>query len=416
MPKQAPETVYLVYQVITAALFRLVFTVNMVYFVTVAGLDPLQLVLVGTALETAVFLFEVPTGIVADTISRRLSVIIGVFLIGAGFLVEGLFPAFWPIIAAQLVWGIGYTFTSGALQAWISDEIGEQRAPAVYLRGVRYSQVGALVATGISVALAQMALNIPIVIGGALFGLLGLYLIGFMTERGFEPASRREYNAFQNMAHILRSGLGMLRLRPALVGILLIGLFFGLYSEGYDRLWTAHLLERFTFPQLGSLEVVTWFGLMAAAGQVLTWLATGWVEGRFDLNRMAGLVRILAVLSALLVVCLALFALAGNLWLAVGLVLAIGVVREVISPLYTAWVNHRLDSRVRATVLSLSGQVDAIGQIAGGPLLGLVARQGSIQAGLLGSALLLAPVLALFGWQMKNHDEPPGLTPENIQQ
>ena len=82
----------------------------------------------------------------------------------------------------------------------------------------------------------------------------------------------------------------------------------------------------------------------------------------------------MAGLSAALAGFLLLFALAGNLWLSVSAVIAIGVVRGLIWPLYIAWVNHRLDSSVRATVLSMSGQVDSIGQIASGPLLGVVAR------------------------------------------
>ena len=62
-------------------------TVNMVFMVEVAGLDPLQMVLVGTVLEGWLFLFEIPTGVVADAVSRRLSVIIGHVMIGVGFLV-----------------------------------------------------------------------------------------------------------------------------------------------------------------------------------------------------------------------------------------------------------------------------------------------------------------------------------------
>ena len=81
----------------------------MVYYVKDVGLSPLQMVLVGTTLEVACFLFEVPTGIVADLYSRRLSIIIGFTLIGAGFLLQGLVPAFIAILAAQVLWGIGYS-------------------------------------------------------------------------------------------------------------------------------------------------------------------------------------------------------------------------------------------------------------------------------------------------------------------
>ena len=121
--------------------FTLVFSVNMVYQVQTIGLSPLQLVLVGTTLETSIFLFEIPTGIVADVYSRRLSIIIGFVLVGLGFVVEGSIPAFGAVLVSQVLWGIGYTFTSGAQEAWITDEIGEERIGRVFMRASQIRQL-----------------------------------------------------------------------------------------------------------------------------------------------------------------------------------------------------------------------------------------------------------------------------------
>ena len=74
--------------------FWMAFTVDSLYFVTTANLDPMQLVLVGTTLEVSIFIFEIPTGVVADLYSRRLSIIIGFFLTGIGFLVMGAWALF----------------------------------------------------------------------------------------------------------------------------------------------------------------------------------------------------------------------------------------------------------------------------------------------------------------------------------
>jgi DHA3 family tetracycline resistance protein-like MFS transporter len=71
--------------------------------------------------------------------------------------------------------------------------------------------------------------------------------------------------------------------------------------------------------------------------------------------------------------------------------------RDVKGPLYTTWVNQRLDPRIRATVNSMAGQVDALGQILGGPVLGLMAENVSVATAILAAALLLTPTLALFG-------------------
>jgi DHA3 family tetracycline resistance protein-like MFS transporter len=77
LKKPDPYQVYLTIEAVSGLLFSMIFTASAVYQVSVAGLTPLQLVLVGTTLETSVFLFEVPTGIVADVYSRRLSILIG---------------------------------------------------------------------------------------------------------------------------------------------------------------------------------------------------------------------------------------------------------------------------------------------------------------------------------------------------
>ncbi len=397
--------IYLAYNFIIETAYSLVFTFSSVYLVQVARLDPLQLVLVGTALEASVFLFEIPTGVVADTYSRRLSVIIGVFLMGGGFVLLGLVPIFIPVLLAQLLWGIGFTFTSGALQAWISDEIGEENTPSAYVRGMQLGSLGSFTGTLLAAGLGNLALHIPILGGGALFFLLGFGLVLLMPEDGYHPTPPAERSTFQQMWGTLRNGTQMIRRRPALVSILLIGFVFGVYSEGYDRLWVAHMLERFTFPALGALSTVTWFAVIRAAGMLLNAGAAELVNRKLDLGKTRRLAWMLAVNSAALLICLVAFALGRWFGLAVGLTIAIRVIRTVNDPLYTAWVNHRLDPSTRATVISMSSQVDALGQIAGGPLVGLIARQVSLQAGLLASAVLLSPILVLFGIQLKGKGE-----------
>src|SRR5512136_627509 len=112
MRKMGAYPLYLMMEGATALLMTMIFTASAIYQVSQVGLSALQLVLVGTTLEISAFLFEVPTGVVADIYSRRLSVIIGVILVGIGFVVEGTFPFFLPILLAQVLWGLGYTFTS----------------------------------------------------------------------------------------------------------------------------------------------------------------------------------------------------------------------------------------------------------------------------------------------------------------
>ena len=141
----AAYSVYLFSEFTVALLFSMIFTVDAVYQVSMVGLNALQLVLVGTTLEVAAFVFEIPTGVVADVFSRRLSIIIGMFIMGLGFVVEGSFPFFAPILLAQVLWGLGYTFTSGATEAWIADEVGEERSGQAFLRAGQIGTIGSLI-------------------------------------------------------------------------------------------------------------------------------------------------------------------------------------------------------------------------------------------------------------------------------
>ena len=92
--------------------------------------------------------------------------------------------------------------------------------------------------------------------------------------------------------------------------------------------------------------------------------------------------------------------------MAVALYWLIGALRNIAAPLHTAWLNRSIDRpQVRATIFSVSGQADAIGQIAGGPAVGAVGN-ASIRAALLSSALLLSPVLPLYAIAIRRDRAP----------
>ena len=149
----APDVVFLVIAATAAFISALVFTIAPVYRFRTAGLDNFQLVLVGTVMEAAVFVFEIPTGVVADRWSRKWSVIVGHVGIGLGLLIEASFSSFPGVLVGQAVWGLAYTFTSGATVAWLAGELGDpDRAVlrTLFLRASRFGSMAALVAVPLS--------------------------------------------------------------------------------------------------------------------------------------------------------------------------------------------------------------------------------------------------------------------------
>ena len=386
---------YIGLQFFNSLFFGMIFVVASYYEATIAGLSGLQLVLVGTTVELTILLFEVPTGVVADAYSRRLSIIVGYFIMGLAFMVEGSFPAFVPILLAQILWGIGYTFTSGATQAWLSDEIGEENANRAFLRANQFELAGALVGMLIAIPLGNIAVNLPIITGGIMVAMIAVALTLFMPEHGFKPTRPEDRNTWQHMGDIFKKGLNTVRARPTLLAILGVGLVYGLYSEGWDRLWVKYLVDHFTLPSVFGMNEVAFFGLLRAGGMVLSILAARIVEKRLDANHAPSVARYMLVITVLLSAAILTFAFSPALVISILAVWLVSITRNVMEPLYNAWVNQRLDSDTRATVISMSGQVDAIGQVASGPIAGLISLW-SIRAAITGASLLLLPALPLI--------------------
>jgi DHA3 family tetracycline resistance protein-like MFS transporter len=385
--------VYLFIEFSASAFFSMMFVVTSLYEATVAGLTPVQLILVGTTLELSAFLFEVPTGIVADVYSRRLSIIIGYILMGVGFLVEGFFPSFLPILLAQVIWGLGYTFTSGATQAWITDEVGEDDANKLFLRATHVGLFAALIGMGLATLVGANNVALPLQVGGIGVMLIGVTLMVVMPETGFHPTPREDRNTWQHMWHTFKQGTDAVRSKPRLMSIVGVGLFYGIYSEGFDRLWVKHLLDTFELPVIFGNNQVAFFAVLRVVATVITIMAVRFVEKRVDTGNSLAIGRAMLLVTGLISASLVGFALSPLLLLSLGLYLSISVLRDVAGPLQSAWVNQKLDSRVRATVHSMFGQVDAIGQVVGGPIVAVIAAVGSAVTSLVTSGLLLTPAL-----------------------
>jgi DHA3 family tetracycline resistance protein-like MFS transporter len=275
--KLSARTVYLFIEFSASTFFAMMFVVTSLYEATVAGLTPVQLILVGTTLEVSAFLFEVPTGIVADVYSRRLSIVIGYVLMGAGFLVEGFFPSFVPILLAQVIWGLGYTFTSGATQAWITDEVGEDNANKLFLRATQVGLFAALIGMGLAALIGANNVALPLQVGGIGVILIGVTLIFVMPETGFHPTPREDRNTWQHMWHTFKQGTEAVRAKPRLMSMIGVGLFYGIYSEGFDRLWVKHLLDTFELPVIFGGNQVAFFAVLRIAATLITIFADRFV-------------------------------------------------------------------------------------------------------------------------------------------
>jgi DHA3 family tetracycline resistance protein-like MFS transporter len=389
-----------------------------VYLVRVADLDPLELVLIGTVMEAAVFLCEVPTGIVADLVSRRLSLGIGWLVQGAAWALVAATTNITVILVAWVIWGIGATFESGAFQAWITDEVGAEDVGPVFVRGSQASFAGGIVGVLIGFAVATVSIRAAIYGAGAVTAAMGLVALTLMPETGFKPVDRGDQSRRRAMLDTAARGVRLIRRAPALLLLVSATVFAGAASEGFDRLSEAHLLRDVGIPQFVGFDPLWWFAVLSIGGALLGLVVANPLARRMTATDAGTMSRTLFTLTALEVVAGVGFALAGRFALAIASLWLLSLGRSLVYPVYATWLNRSItDSSVRATVNSIANQADAIGQTAGGPIVGAIGKAVSLPAALFTSALLLVPALGPYGRVARHHGREPELVdlPQPVQ-
>ena len=405
-----PAPLYLTIKAYGEMAFMTYATVASAYRILEANLDPLQLLLVGVALELSFFLAETPTGALADVYSRKWSVIIGLALVGAGFILEGAIAVFATILIAQTVWGVGFSFISGAQQAWLADELRDDSQTArVFVRGSKYESAGALVGIALSVAIASYSAGLALIVGGALLILLALFLAVAMPETGFarpNPGDAASYAAddragWRAAINVLRTGIRAVRASRVLTALIVIEIFAGMSTEPFDRLWAKHALDTFDFPIIhlplvGDLDPIVWFGIVHAAASLGGLLVIWIIERYIPIARPETPRLVLSIYNAAMIAAVAAFALAQSFHLALAMVIATYILHRVAEPFTAAWINRIARSEYRATVFSIHEQGNSLGQIAFGPLMGIYATAAGIRPALIACALLRLPPQALY--------------------
>jgi MFS transporter, DHA3 family, tetracycline resistance protein len=397
-----PRHLYIGLEVAESFFVSIAYTTAVVYRVTTGHLNALQLILLGTMVELSYFVLQLPTGILADVVSRRLCVIAGWFLGAAGLLMQGLSANFAVLLTAQIPIGFGAALAFGAQEAWLADETGETELTPVFLRATQLGLTGVIAGSILSGFLASVGLNVPFLVGGGLTGALAITLLFVMPETNFRPP-RRPVSAGSVTRQAWTTFTGQVRqthraivVVPGLVLLLTMLFFVGMWNESFDRLWGAYLLKEIRFPHPFGLGTVGWFSVFAVAAALLGLGSTEWASRRTTRLGPRSVVTTLLAVTIATAVGVALMAGSHAFAFAVVAYLAVVTMRPVFSPLITGWVVARVDSSVRATALSATDMFDSGGQIVGGPIIGAIGVLATIRIALLAGAAALAPAAGLL--------------------
>ena len=368
-------------------------TLMAIFFFLFSGLNDLQLVILGTIFEVTIFLGEIPTGVVADVYSRKLSVTLSYFLAGVGFLITGLSTPFILLALGAVVWGISETFLSGAREAWIADELTavepEISADQAFISGNQYSLAGRFIGVWTAFGFSYISLRTPIIVGA--FGFLALAVVYqfLATERGFHRAPFHTHN-FGDLIQTLKDGFNLIKTRAALVAVVLTTFFVGFSSEAMDRLWQKRFIDSFTLPTIFDNPEGIW-ALLQSGVLIGTIIVLAIVNRAKTELPPLKLLQIILGLVLAIAAGMVIFGWADLLPVAICAFFAVRIARRALDPLIKAWLNRRAESNVRATVLSFAGQAHSFGEIISGPVLGSISQFAGFRWAMLASSALLLP-------------------------
>jgi sugar phosphate permease len=195
--------------------------------------------------------------------------------------------------------------------------------------------------------------------------------------------------------------------------LVLSSFVIGTSSEGFDRLGDAHLVANFTFPAIGGLKPVVWFSILAILGSLFSLAVTTVFKRRVEQvsTNPARSINVLIWLNLAMSLCVIVFGLAGSFPLAMACLLLRSGLFAVIIPISTTFQVQNTPAHIRATVISMTGQSNAIGQVLGGPTVGWIGTAFSLRAAIVSTGLLVAPISALYA-RARNFIKAPGAPPE----
>jgi MFS family permease len=395
-----PRTIqrtYLVLMLGNTLAASLIWGINTIFLLD-AGLSNLEAFAANAFFTGGMVLFEVPTGIVADTVGRRASYLLGTVTLAVSTLLYVLLwqlkAPFWAWALVSIVLGLGFTFFSGAVEAWLVDALtatgytGDMES--VFGRGQMVS--GAAMLTG-SVAggfiAAQTSLGVPFVLRGAILAAMFvaafvlMHDVGFTPEKGGRPVAEMRKIAAASIEYGWRV--------PAVKWLMVESLFTGgVGIYGFYAL-QPYLLELYGDPHAYSIAGLS--AAIVAGAQILGGMAAPRIRRRFRRRTSA-----LLLTSLLSTIAIATMGLLDSFWPVIGVTVVWALLFAATMPIRQAYMNGLIPSRQRATILSFDSLMSSSGGVWAQPALGRAADVwGYAQSYLLAGAIsaLALPALAM---------------------
>ncbi|WP_117211412.1 MFS transporter [Allorhizocola rhizosphaerae] len=381
----------------------LIWGVNTIFLLD-AGLSNLEAFAANAFFTAGMVLFEVPTGVVADTWGRRASFLLGTLTLAAS---TGLYVLLWYVNAPFWAWavvslllGLGFTFFSGATEAWLVDALTatgfDGQLDAVFARAQMLSGIGMLGGSVAGGFLAQFTtLGMPFVVRAGL--LVVMFGVAFAAMHDLGWTSKRDGQTLvAEVKGIVTDSLRYGWRLPAVRYLMLAGVF-----TGGVTIYVFYALQPYLLGLYGDPEAYGIAGVVAAivaGGQIAGGLLASQVRRLFR-HRTGALIAAEVVGTAAILV-MGLFA---HFWAVIAAVVVWAVLFAAAMPIRQALMNGMIPSQQRATILSFDSLVSNTGGVVAQPALGRAADVWGYPASYLVSGGLSALCLPLLALARKQH-------------
>ncbi len=350
----------------------LIWGINTIFLLD-AGLSNLEAFAANAFFTAGMVLFEVPTGIVADTVGRRASYLLGTLTLSASTLLYVLLwvveAPFWQWALVSVFIGLGFTFFSGAVEAWLVDALAATGftgdLEGVFSRGQIVSGVAMLTGSVAGGFLAQyLGLGVPFVLRGVVLVVMFVAAFALMHDLGFTPD--RSLGLVAEMRHVVADSVEYGWRVPAVKWLMVEALF-----TGGVGIYAFYALQPYLLELWGDPEAYQIAGLVAAivaGAQILGGILAPRIRHLFHRRTSA-----LIALAALNVVTLGLLGVVDSFWGVTSLIVVWGLVFAATMPIRQAFLNSLIPSRQRATILSFNSLMGSSGGVWAQPVLGRAA-------------------------------------------
>lgn len=374
----------------------LIWGVNTLFLLD-AGLSFFEVFVANAAFSAGMVVFEIPTGVVADTLGRRLSFLLSVTVLAATTLLyvglAEMDAGIVPFVLVSVGMGLGFTFYSGAMEAWLVDALAATGwvglLDRVFARGQQVTGAAMLVGTVGGGLLGQIDLSLPYVVRSVL--LLAVFVIAYavMHDLGFEPRRVAPGELPSEIARNAKAGVefgwGQRSLRLLMLASAVQMGFFA---------WAFYAAQPYLLELLESDAI--WVAGLVAAGVALSMMAGNQVVA-FASHYCGRRTTMLLAAAATSTCAAVVVGVAGSFWVALLALLVVTASAGVTSPVRSAYLHQVVPSEQRATVVSFDSMVSSAGGIGGQVGLGALGEARSIGSAFVVGGLATAAALPLLG-------------------